>query len=110
MKLLKKANALCKPAYLYLMISIVIGLFIAGQNLYNGNVKQLCVGSYTCNVSNVLVLFALNALYVLFWTVVLDSLCKNGLKNLSWFLVLFPLVLFAVGLGLLLVNSNTYLA
>jgi len=110
MKLLKKVNSLCKPAYLYLVISVVVGLLMAAQNIYNGDITKLCVGSYICNVSNVALLFALNAVYILFWTVILDSLCKNGFKNLSWFLVLVPLVLFLIGLGLLLVNSNTYLA
>ena len=35
MKLLKKVNALCRPSYLYLMISIVMGLL-----LYQGNNKN----------------------------------------------------------------------
>ena len=110
MKLLKKVNSLCPPAYFYLVVSVVAVLLLAAQNLYNGDLKQLCVGSYSCNVSNVLLLFVAKALYVTFWTVVLDAFCKYGLKKLSWFLVLFPLVLFAVGLGLMLVNSNAYLA
>ena len=109
MKLLKKVNSLCPPAYFYLVISVVAMLLMIGQNLYNGNMNELCVGAYSCNVSNVAMLLVVKVLYVAFWTVVLDAFCKYGLKKLSWLLVLFPLVMFAIGLGLMMVDSNAYL-
>ena len=110
MKLLKKVNALCMPAYIYFMISIVALSLVILQNLINGNMKELCVGAYSCTVPNVVVLFVLKVMYVVFWTVVLDAFCKYGLKQLSWFMVLFPLILSAVMVGLMMVNSNTLLS
>jgi len=109
MNLLKKVNALCKPSYVYLMISIVALSLVVVQNLINGNMKELCIGTYSCNVPNVVVLCGLKVMYIVFWTVVLDAFCKYGLKQLSWFMVLFPLVLSAVMVGLMMVNSNTLL-
>ena len=102
----RRLNSLCSPAYLYLAISVILLVLLGLQNLWNGNNNQLCVGAYKCNVSNVLLIFGLKIIYIAFWTVVLDSLCKYGLKELSWFLVLFPIVLAGVLLGLLLVEGG----
>ena len=109
MNLLKKMNSLCQPAYFYLVVSVVAMLLMIGQNLYNRNMNELCVGTYSCNVTNVGLLLLVKVLYVGFWTVVLDALCKYGFKKISWLLVLLPLVMFAVGLGLMMVDSNAYL-
>ena len=102
----RRLNSLCSPAYLYLAISVILLVLLAVQNLLNGNNNQLCVGAYKCNVSNVLFIFVIKVIYIGFWTVVLDALCKYGLRELSWFLVLFPIVLAGVLLGLLLVSRN----
>jgi len=42
----------------------------------------------------------MKVLYILFWTWVLNLMCKGGYKNVAWFLVLLPFVLFFVVLGL----------
>ena len=105
MKLGKTIQSLCAPAYFYLVVSVVIVALLVVQNLLNGNSRELCIGSYSCGVSNVVLVFVLKALYVAFWTFVLDALCKYGLKKLSWFLVLLPFLLFAVMLGLTLVQE-----
>ena len=100
MKVGKMVKSLCPPAYFYLVVSVVLVALLVVQNLLNGNPNELCVGSYSCSVSNVVMVFVVKALYVAFWTFVLDALCKYGLKKLSWFLVLFPFLLFAVLFGL----------
>ena len=105
MKLGKSFNALCSPARFYLAISGFLVALILVQNLMNGNAKELCVGAYSCDVPNVGLFFALKALYVFFWTWVLNLLCKYGLKSLSWFLVLIPFLLFAIILGVLIYTS-----
>ena len=110
MKLLKKVNALCMPSYVYFMLSAVLLVIAVGQSLVNGNMQELCVGNYTCNVSNVVVVLAMHMLYVVFWTVVLDALCKYGLKNLSWLVLLLPFGLTVAALGLALVNYGSLLA
>ena len=105
MKFGKTLKSLCAPAYFYLVISVIVVALLIIQNFLNGNVNELCVGSFSCGVENVVVVFVLKILYVAFWTFVLDALCKYGLKKLSWFLVLFPFILFAVLLGLTLVKN-----
>ena len=105
MKLGKTIKSLCAPAYFYLVISAIVVVLLVVQNLLNGNPQQLCVGSYSCGVSSVFLVLVLKVLYVAFWTFVLDALCKYGFKSISWILVLFPFVLFAVILGLTLVND-----
>jgi hypothetical protein len=98
MNIEKTLNKICSPARFYLGVSIFFILLLIVQNLFNGNPGELCVGIYKCNISHVLLFFVIKALYVVFWTWILNLLCKHGLKNLSWFLVLIPFLLFAVGL------------
>ena len=105
MKLGNMVKSLCAPAYFYLVVSVVLVALLVVQNLLNGNSNELCVGTYSCYVSNIVLVFALKAVYVAFWTFVLDALCKYGLKRVSWFLVLFPFVLFAVLLGMNLLQN-----
>jgi hypothetical protein len=105
MKVGKMVNSLCSPAYFYLVLSVVLVALLVVQNLVNGNPNELCVGSFSCSVSNIVLIFVIKALYVAFWTFVLDALCKYGLKKLSWFLVLFPFLLFAVLLGMALLKE-----
>lgn len=99
MNLMKKVNSLCKPAYLYLVVSVAVVLFLVVQNLLNGNMNELCAGTFSCNVSNVVLVLLVKVLYVVFWTVVLDAICKYGLKKLAWVLVLLPYIL----IGLMMV-------
>jgi len=105
MKAAKIVKSLCSPAYFYLVLSVIVVALLVIQNLFNGNPNELCVGSYSCSVSNIVLIFVIKALYIAFWTFVLDALCKYGLKKLSWFLVLFPFLLFAVLLGMALIQD-----
>jgi hypothetical protein len=43
---------------------------------------------------------------VAFWTFILDAVCKAGYKSVSWFLVLFPMILGAVLVGLVLMSGG----
>ena len=100
MNLNKTYKSLCTPAKFYLVISAILGVLILFQNLFHGDSTELCVGSYTCDISHVAIFFIIKILYILFWTWVLNLLCKHSLKNLSWFLVLVPFILFALLLGI----------
>ena len=100
-KIIKK---LCTPAYVYLVISVVSIIALMFQN--SGNETTYCVGSFECPVPNTAVVFLLKFLYVAFWTFVLDSICKAGHKQFSWFLVLLPFILFFVILGLFMLNQG----
>jgi len=92
----------CTPAMLYFGISIfllvLLGLNNLGQNeLYIGN------KNYDVNIDN-FVIFILNAIYILFWTFILDLLCKNGWSTLSWFIFLLPFILFFVFYSFIIFN------
>ena len=82
------------PAFLYLFISVLAFIVIALQNF--GNTNKFCLGDYSCNVPNTFIIFIFNAIYILFWTFVLNTLCKAGYKEISWFLVLFPIIMIFV--------------
>ena len=100
----KNIQKLCTPAYLYLVISIVAIVSMLFQNA--GNEGVYCVGEYSCEVTNVGAIFIGKAIYVAFWTFILNVLCKAGYKKFSWFLVMFPIVLMAILIGLLLLSGN----
>ena len=100
MNLDKTLNKLCSPARFYLGVSVFFILLLLVQNIMNGVSNELCVGTYKCNIPHTALFFIVKTLYVLFWTWVLNLLCKYGLKKLSWFIVLIPFLLFAVALGM----------
>ncbi len=100
MKLEKTLRQLCSPARFYLGVSVFFILLLLVQNIMNGASNELCVGTYKCNVPHTAFFFIIKTLYVLFWTWVLNLLCKYGLKKLSWFIVLVPFLLFALALGI----------
>ena len=93
---------LCTPSYVYLVVSSIALVIMMVQNM--GNVNTYCVGSYTCNVSSTVLIFVVKALYILFWTWVLNLICKAGAPTVSWFLVLLPFVLFFVLVSLFLIQ------
>ena len=95
---------LCTPATIYFVISL-IGLIILGVgNL--GNNERLCIGDYSCYVGNNTIIFVLNAIYILFWTFVLDLMCKIGYNSLSWFVILFHFILAFIFLAMVMVKIN----
>jgi hypothetical protein len=100
-KIIKK---LCTPAYVYLVISSIAIIILMFQN--GGNTDVYCVGSFECPVPSTPMVFLVKFLYVAFWTFILDSVCKAGHKSVSWFLVLFPFVLFFVLLGLMMMTQG----
>jgi hypothetical protein len=82
---------LCTPAFVYLILSVVAIFFIAIQNLGGGD--MYCVGSYGCKTSYMTVIFVFKVIYVLFWTWLLNIICKSGYTTISWILVLLPFIL-----------------
>lgn len=92
---------ICTPAYVYLVISTIALIIMAFQNL--GNVNMYCIGSYSCNVSSVFMIFVLKALYILFWTWVLNVICRGGAPGLAWFFVLMPYILMFILIGMLFI-------
>ena len=92
---------LCTPAYVYLVIS---GITLAAMFIQNmGNVNLYCLGSYSCNVSNTSMIFIIKLLYVLFWTWLLNIICRGGATSFAWFLVLLPIIMLFAMLGMMMI-------
>lgn len=94
---------LCTPALVYFVISMISVVLMLLQNL-SGNGKYN-VGKYSCECGNVGFLFLGKVLYVFFWTWVLNFICNKGYKNVSWFLVLFPFILFFILIAMFILGS-----
>lgn len=99
----KKLKDLCTPALFYFLISIIALILLFIQNI--NNVHSYHIGSYSCRVPNTMLVFFIKLLYILFWTWVLQLICKDGHPGISWLLVLFPFLLLFVILGLILLNQ-----
>jgi len=99
-----KLSQLCTPSLVYFVIS-VIGLVMAVmQNL--GNNRRYNLGSFSCQVPSCVAVFILKIVYVLFWTWILNLMCRDGHNEIAWFLVLLPFILLAIIIGLVMANQN----
>ena len=98
---------ICTPAYVYLVISTISIVLMIIQNA--GNTNTYCLGNYACVVSNTAWVFAGKAFYVILWTFVLNLICSYGYRNISWFLVLFPFILFFILIGLFMLNQGVFM-
>ena len=97
---------LCTPASIYFVISL-IGLILMGVGNLDNNDK-LCIGNYSCYVGNNTIIFVLNAIYILFWTFILDLMCKSGYSSLSWFVLLLPFILIFIFLAMVMVKTEGF--
>ena len=101
---MKGLRNLCTPSYVYLVISAIALVVMMYQNM--GNVDKYCLGSYSCNVSSTALIFVIKAIYILFWTWVLNLICKAGAPGISWFIMLLPFILLFVILGSMIFMSD----
>ena len=98
----KQLKDLCKPSLLYFVVSTITLVLVLFQNL--GNTNSYHVGSFSCRVPSTTVVFIVILMYVLFWTYILNLICKDGHTSISWLLVLLPWILLFVMIGLLMIN------
>jgi hypothetical protein len=94
---------LCDPAYVYLVISTMAitvmflqNYFIVQNRFGSPDHNVYCLGSFSCDVSNVGTIFVIKIMYVLVWTWILNLICYAGAPGLSWLLVLLPFLLFFI--------------
>ena len=99
----KTLKDLCTPACLYFIISIVALVIVIFQNL--GNTHSYNIGNFSCRVPNTMLIFFCKLIYILFWTWILNLICKDGHSGISWLLVLFPFILLFVIIGLIMINQ-----
>jgi hypothetical protein len=102
---------ICTPAMVYLILSMLALIIMATQNYYGDS--TYCLGSYTCNVSSVSLLFLAKFFYIIFWTWLLNIICKSGYPIVSWILVLLPFILLFVMISSVFLieldlDSNTF--
>tara|TARA_Y100000992_G_C21244127_1_gene482318 strand:- start:710 stop:1012 length:303 start_codon:yes stop_codon:yes gene_type:complete len=88
---MKTFSKLCTPAKLYFVVALLLLFMLILTNMDNGN--ALCIGEYSCTVTDKVLVFVLNLLYIAFYTYVLNLICKDNWSSLAWFLVLLPFVL-----------------
>jgi hypothetical protein len=87
----KRLKELCSPALFYFVLSMVGLVLAAYQNMGRRNTYVL--GGMTRTVPNTGLVFVVKIIYILFWTWILNLICKDGHTSISWFLVLFPFIL-----------------
>ena len=104
MKIVDNFRNLCNPAQVYFWVSLVIIFMAILQNI--GNSTKYSLGNFSCNVPSTIIVFVLKLIYVIFWTWVLNLICKDGHKGIAWFLVIFPIILFFVVIGLFMLYFN----
>ncbi len=100
----KSLNELCRPSYIYFIISFVGLIMIAIQNMGNSHIYSL--GNFSCHVPSTITIFVLKLLYILFWTWILNLMCKDGHSDIAWLLVLLPFILLFVILGTVMLYQN----
>ena len=91
-QVLRKNGKMCEPAMLYLIISVLGLIMIIMQNTSS---DVYCMGTYDCENISKPIAFIIQVFYIVFWTWLLNTLCKAGYKNISWIIVLFPFLLYA---------------
>lgn len=94
---------LCTPSYVYLVISSIAMLVMIYQNM--GNMNTYCLGSYSCNVTSTTLIFVIKAAYILFWTWVLNLMCKSNATSIAWFVLLLPVIVMFILIGAMMLSE-----
>jgi len=102
--MLGEIKKLCTPAMIYFVVSVLTLFIMIFSNI--GSQGSFCMGNYDCPVDNIYLIYIIKAVYLLFVTIVLDSLCKNGYSGISWFLVFFPIMFYFIALGLFMIMKQ----
>ena len=93
----KSIQQLCTPAYIYFLLSVIGIIMAIIQNV--GNRRVYSLGSMSVPVPNTIMVFIVKIVAILFWTWILNLMCKDGHKEIAWFLVLLPFVLLFFMMG-----------
>ena len=91
---------LCALAKFYLVFSIFAYFFMFFQNI--GNDQIFCLGELGCYSENSIYILLFKAVYIVFWTWLLNIICRGGGTLFSWLLVLLPFILFFILVALML--------
>jgi hypothetical protein len=83
---------------------MIAWVLILIQNMNATN--HFFMGSFSCRVPHTGAIMAVKLIYILFWSWILNLICKDGHKTVSWFLVLLPFLLFFVLIGMIMLNQR----
>ncbi len=97
MKYAKQLSNLCTPAFFYFALSAFVYILAILQNVGKSD-KVFCLGSLSCDVPSTVLVFAIKAMYVIFWTWILNLMCKDGYPTVAWVLVLLPFIVVFLGM------------
>lgn len=86
---------LCIPSLVYLIISFIFISLIYYQNRYFPNVY--CVGN-GCQTENLISIYTLKILFVIFWAWILNILCAAGFSVVSWLVIWIPFIVYIIWL------------
>lgn len=103
MKFEQYYSKLCKPAKFYFIVSVIVYLIVFIQNITTPG--KFSLGLYSVDHEQTPMILIYNALYILFWTFVLNMIC-TGSEVISWIIVLFPFILSLFVLGYILYLGN----
>ena len=96
----------CTPARIYLGISIVAIILVLLQNFSNPDQSQLCIGVHKCTMPHKALALFFKVVYMLFWTWLLNFLCRKGLRSLAWVILIIPFLLIAIIFGAMILSIN----
>jgi len=99
-----KLSQLCTPSYVYFIISVLAIVISAIQNM--GNSNKYTLGMFSCNVPSCIAIFIVKIIYILFWTWILNLICRDGYPGIAWFLVLLPFILLFVIMGMVIMYQK----
>ncbi len=99
----KNLKELCTPALVYFVISMISLVLVLLQNL--GNRHSYHIGRFSCRVPDTILVFIIKLIYILFWTYVLNLICKDGHVGISWLFVLLPWLALFVIIGMVMINQ-----
>lgn len=88
--ILKNISNLCFPSWIYFIISILVWIILLITNLSQST--HMNIGNYHYHVISTPIMFLMQLIYIIFWTYVLNLICKDGHPEISWILVLLPFI------------------
>ena len=100
----KKLKDLCTPAFIYFVLSMIGLILMVVQNLENN--QRYNLGTFSSRVPNTTMIFIFKIIYILFWTWILNLICRDGHAEIAWFLVLVPFILVFVMMILFMGNGR----
>ena len=104
MQVAKSLGRLCTPALVYFWIAIIAVVLTLFQNI-GGRGTKYSLGTFSCKVPSMILLYLLKILYIIFWTWILNLICKDGYVWVSWLLVLMPFIASALLVGIIMMNQ-----